>query len=169
MYEVKKTSQLRKFFRHNSYTEGAMAAVFNWLEKVNANFKNEDDFNARMPKLIERYLVDTNEDASWREVTAGAYFGVRDYAFKWQELLNKKTKTSKPAEDAEEPTEKKGEPKRRVSGTERVYANGNTEIYKTTIDNEPTLMILIKNYSTDSLIKSLVSEFVEDIFDILSF
>ena len=44
MYEVKKASQLRRFFRHNDYTETAMDIIFNWLEKVNANFKDEDDF-----------------------------------------------------------------------------------------------------------------------------
>ena len=39
MYEVKKESQLRKFFNHNAYTEMAMDLTFNWLEKVNALFQ----------------------------------------------------------------------------------------------------------------------------------
>lgn len=176
MYEVKRATQINKFLRHNDYQAKAGVILFNWLEKVNANFKDEDDFIKRMPRLIEKFLLSETEDELERTNVALAYFGARDAKVKWALLIDKNTpkkeqpkKTSKPTEDAEEPTEEKGEPKRRVSGTEKVYANGNTEIYKTTIDNEPTLMILIRNYSTDNLIKSLVSEFVEDIFDLLSF
>ena len=182
MYIVKRATQLNKFFRHNVYQDVAADFMFKWLEKVNANFKDEDDFRERMPRLIEKFLVSTTEDEHTRSVIAQAYFGIRDAKVKWGLLIDKNTpkktttekktihiKNSEPAKDAEEPTEEKGEPKRRVSGTEKIYKNGNTEIYKTTIDNEPTLMILIKNYSTDDLIKSLVSEFVEDVFDLLSF
>lgn len=168
MYEVEKTSQLRKFFRHNAYTEMAMTLIYNWLEKVNANFKNEDDFNTRMPKLIERYLTDANEDTDYRNVVASAYFGIRDCVTKWQELLDKKTKTSEPKAEKVKVNIKKEEPKaEKKTKTERLYKCGNMEVYKTELEDAPALMILIKNYSTDDLFKAIATEIVKDFFDLL--
>jgi len=173
MYEVKNVTQLRKFFKHNAYTWAAQSIILGWLEKVNANFKDENDFNERMPKLIEKYLLSEKENKSQQDLVARAYFGIRGLEVGYRALRNtekakktqqaKETVYTKKAEEPEDAVEPE-EPKKRISGTERLYKNGNMEIYKTTIDNDPTIMILLKNYSTDSLLKSLISEMINDFF-----
>ena len=177
MYEVKKASQLRRFFKHNDSTEQAMDIIFDWLEKVNANFKDEEDFETRMPKIIEKYLVSEQRDEYPQVVVAEAYFGKRERVYKYMELLDnyraekkkeaeaKKAQQTKKTQTAKTPEEpKKQEQPRRVRGTEKLYGNGNTEIYKTTIDDEPTIMILLRNYSTDDFLKAMVREMIDDFF-----
>ena len=36
-------------------------------------------------------------------------------------------------------------------------------IYKTTVGNDPAIMILLRNYSTDSLLKMMVTEMIKDL------
>lgn len=176
MYEVKKASQLRKFFRHNCCTETAMYIILDWLEEVNANFKDEEDFNKRMPRLIEKYIVSTTEISDDRKDVARAYFGARDFEAKWKDLEaknlyaekekkkaqeTKRTIHIKNAEESEEP--KKQEQTKKTHNTEKIYENGNMGIYKTTIGNDPAIMILLRNYSTDSLLKMMVTEMIKDL------
>jgi len=179
MYELKRPSQLRRFFKHNSYTEEAMDDLILWLEKVNVNFKDEDDFNKRVPRLIEKFLLSELDKGNATSPVAYAYFGMKNHKDGYRALIEKDreekkkkwwdqnhpktTEKQKPTKKAEE-TAKPETPKKKVSGTEKLYQNGNVEIYKTTIDNDPTIMILLKRYSTDSLLKSLLSEMVESFF-----
>ena len=63
MYIVKRATQLNKFFRHNVYQEVAADFMFKWLEKVNANFKDEDDFMKRMVESRTKGTIKEKEHA----------------------------------------------------------------------------------------------------------